>query len=49
MKASSDPAEQARKILAVIETLGLEPYVPPDPLPEIARSDVHLVAWLALT
>ena len=49
IKASSDPAEQARKILGVIETLGLEPYVPPDPLPEIARSDVHLVAWLALT
>ncbi len=49
IKASSDPAEQARKILGVIGTLGLEPYVPPDPLPEIARSDVHLVAWLALT
>ena len=42
-------AEQAEKILGVIRTLGLEPYVPPDPLPEIRPEDVHLVTWLFLT
>ena len=29
-------------------TLGLEPYIPPDPLPEIRPEDVHLITWLAL-
>ena len=34
----------------VINTLGLEPYVPPEPLPEITpEEDVHAVCWLALT
>ena len=49
IQSADEPVEQAERILGVIDTLGLEPYVPPDPLPEIARSDVHLVAWLALT
>ena len=49
MQSTGDPSEQAEKILGVIDSLGLEPYVPPDPLPEITRSDVHLVAWLALS
>ena len=47
--ASDDPAEQAEGILGVIRSLGLEPYVPPKPLPEITHDDVHLVCWLALT
>ncbi|MDE0115231.1 MAG: C-terminal helicase domain-containing protein [bacterium] len=46
---TDDPAEQAQKILEVIRTLGLEPYAPPDPLPEIRPEDVHLVTWLSLT
>lgn len=48
MAATDDPAEQAEGILGVIRSLGLEPYVPPQSLPEIT-DDVHLVCWLALT
>ena len=47
--STDDPTQQAQKILTVIQTLGLEPYIPPDPLPEIHPEDVHLVTWLALT
>jgi len=43
-----DPAAQARNILGVIKHLGLGPNIPPEPLPEIAREDVHLVAWAAV-
>ena len=35
--------------MRAIGTLGLEPYIPPEPLPEITADDVHLVCWLALT
>ena len=49
MSASDDPAKQAREIIRVIKALGLEPYVPPEPLPEITKEDVHAVCWLALT
>ena len=49
MSASDDPAKQAREIIRVIKALGLEPYVPPEPLPEITEEDVHAVCWLALT
>ena len=49
MSASDDPAEQASEIVRVINALGLEPYVPPEPLPEITPQDVHAVCWLALT
>ena len=41
-------SRRARKILEVIDNLGLEPYVPPKPLPEITPDDVHLVCWIAL-
>ncbi len=43
-----DPASQAQSILEVIRDLGLQPYKAPQPLPEIASEDVHLVVWLAL-
>ena len=49
MAASTDPAEQAREIVRVINSLGLEPYKPPQPLPEITPEDVHAVCWLAIT
>ncbi len=49
MASSDKPAEQAREIVRVINSLGLEPYVPPEPLPEITPEDVHAVCWLALT
>ncbi|MCY3851350.1 MAG: phospholipase D-like domain-containing protein [Acidimicrobiaceae bacterium] len=48
MKKTDDLAEQATEILNVIRALGLEPYIPPEPLPEITAEDVHLVTWLAL-
>ena len=48
LSASGDPAEQAREIIRVINALGLEPYEPPKPLPEITPEDVHAVCWLAL-
>ena len=49
MASSEEPAEQAREIIRVTSSLGLEPYVPPEPLPEITTQDVHAVCWLALT
>ncbi len=48
MKQTEDPAEQARAVLEVIRFLGLEPYIPPDPLPEITAEDVYLITWLAV-
>ncbi len=48
--ASSDhPTRQAQRILETIDSLGLQPYRAPQPLPEITSDDVHLVCWLALT
>ena len=49
MASSDNPAEQAHEIIRVIGALGLEPYIAPDPLPEITPEDVHVVCWLALT
>ena len=49
MATSDDPTAQAREIIRVINALGLEPYEPPKPLPEVTREDVHAVCWLALT
>ena len=49
MAASDNPAEQAQEIVRVINALGLEPYKPPKPLPEITPEDVHVVCWLAFT
>ena len=49
LKNSGDPRQQAQAVLGVIEQLGLEPYIPPRPLPEIRIEDVHLVCWMALT
>ena len=49
MASSDNPEEQAHEIIRVISALGLEPYIPPDPLPEITPEDVHAVCWLALT
>lgn len=46
MAATGDPSEQARGILGVIRSLGLEPCVPAEPLPEITVNDGCLVCWL---
>ena len=48
MNAATEPVVQARNILAAIRELGLEPYEPPEPLPQITEGDVHLVVWLAI-
>ena len=48
MVGTEDPAEQASNVLGVVRSLGLEPYTPPQPLPEITPDDAHLVCWLAL-
>ena len=49
MASSNEPAQQAQEIVRVINALGLEPYTPPEPLPEITPGDVHAVCWLAIT
>ncbi|MCQ3810445.1 MAG: helicase [Acidimicrobiia bacterium] len=49
IKDTDDPTQQAQNILNTIHHLGLQPYDPPTPLPEIRPEDVHLVTWLALT
>ena len=49
LKTSTDPQQQAMNIIEEVRSLGLEPYIPPEPLPEITPDDVHLVCWLALT
>ncbi len=46
--STDDPTQQAQNILNTIHHLGLQPYTPPTPLPEINETDVHLVTWLAL-
>ena len=48
MAGAEDPVEQATNVLGVVRSLGLEPYTPPQPLPEITPDDVHPVCWLAL-
>ena len=50
-KPSSEAQTTAARVevlLKKIDELGLQPYTPPEPLPEIADDDVHLVAWIAV-
>ena len=42
------PKECAKQILEEIASLGLKPYQPPSPNPEITKSDIHLICWLAI-
>lgn len=42
------PEDQVAAIMEVVESLGLQPPEPIEPLPEIAEDDVHLVCWLGL-
>ncbi len=48
MSGADNPTEQAEVILTVVGALGLQPYEPPKPLPEITAEDVNLICWLAL-
>lgn len=43
------PKECAKQILEEITRLGLNPYHPPSPNPEITKPDIHLICWLAIT
>lgn len=50
LASSPEPAEQSEQIIRVIRVirdLGLHPYVPPEPLPEVTHDDVCCVTWLA--
>lgn len=44
------PGKKARadEIARKVEELGLEPFIPPDPLPPITPDEVHLVCWMAV-
>jgi hypothetical protein len=48
MSSAAEPAEQVLAIARLAQELGLEPSRPPEPLPEIDESDVHVVCWLAI-
>ncbi|MDE0676158.1 MAG: phospholipase D-like domain-containing protein [Acidimicrobiaceae bacterium] len=48
LASSTEPCEQAEQIVRVIRDLGLHPFVPPEPLPEITPDDVYCATWLAL-
>lgn len=48
MNEASESVQKARNILAVITELGLEPYHPPEPLPQITLDDIHLLTWLVM-
>ena len=42
------PAAKIRRLRQLVEEAGLQPPEIPDPLPEITRDDIHLVAWTAV-
>lgn len=48
LRSEQDPAARSLAVLRVIEEQGLQPQSVPEPLPEIAAEDVHLVCWQAL-
>ncbi len=41
-------AAKAKAIIEAVETIGLEPFQAPHPLPTIRPDEVHLVCWLAV-
>ena len=42
------PGERSKAIVEEVERIGVEPYQPPDPLPPIELSDIHLICWMAI-
>ena len=42
------PSAKIRRLRALVDEAGLQPPQIPDPLPPIARDDIHLVAWSAV-
>ena len=49
LRSADNPSDQSIAVARVVETEGLEPQPPLEPLPEIIAEDVHLVCWMALT
>ena len=45
---AQSPVNKATRLVETIESLGLEPHQPPEPLPPIAVDDIHLVCWLGV-
>lgn len=45
----SDAASgKAKALVETVETIGAEPFRPPDPLPPIDMEEVHLITWMAI-
>lgn len=42
------PSAKIRRLRRLVDEAGLQPPQIPDPLPPIARDDIHLVAWCAV-
>ncbi|BBL79300.1 helicase [Rubrobacter xylanophilus] len=48
LDAHGDVRERVAAVIRLVEDLGLEPPPEVEPLPEIEKEDVNLVAWMAL-
>jgi hypothetical protein len=47
-KDGEAPKSKALRLIAEIERIGLEPFRPPEALPPVDASDVHLICWLVI-
>ena len=45
VRSEEGPSAKIRRLRALVDEAGLQPPQIPDPLPSIARDDIHLVAW----
>ena len=43
-----DPYATSARVYEKVRDLGLEPFVPPEPLPIIDEGDIQLVCWMAV-
>jgi hypothetical protein len=48
LSTNAAPEEIVRLIEKTISDLGLEPTLPPTPLPKITSEDVNIICWIAL-
>ncbi len=47
-RESDDPYAVSEIIVAKVRELGLQPFVPPEPLPPITEDEVQLIIWMAV-
>jgi superfamily II DNA/RNA helicase len=40
--------EKAKALIECVEAIGVEPFLPPEPLPPIDPEEIHLVCWLGI-